>query len=139
MSEMPRCVAPGCSNTNAAHLGMFSFPKDPFLNMKWRTNMRRAKSKKQPWQLWSSNDSSRLCGAHFEDESFVAPSPNFAKTIGFVPKSYNLKAGAIPTIFERPTTPSASEPTAKKTPKPRSAYEKRRRKEVCSFMYTCGL
>ena len=87
--------------------------------------MRRAKSKKQPWQLWSSNDSSRLCGAHFEDENFVAPSPNFAKTIGFVPKSYNLKTGAIPTIFERPTTPSASEPTAKKTPKPRSAYEKR--------------
>ena len=66
---------------------MFSFQKDPFVNMKWRNNMGRAKSKKQPWQLWSSNDSSRLCGAHFEDESFVAPSPNFAKIIGFVSKS----------------------------------------------------
>ena len=71
--------------------------------------MRRAKSKKQTWQLWSSDDSSRLCGAHFEDKSFVAPSPNFAKIIGFVSKSYNLKAGATPTIFERPATPSASE------------------------------
>ena len=69
MSKMPQCVAQGCSNTNAAHLEMFLFPKDPFSNMKWRTNMRKAKSKKQPWQLWSSYDSSRLCD-HFEDESF---------------------------------------------------------------------
>ena len=125
---MPRCVAPGCRNTDAAHLGMFSFPKDSVLNLKWRTNMRRAKSVKEPWKLWSGATSSRLCGAHFEDECFVPPSPNFAKSIGFTPKSFNLKKGAIPTLFEKPTTPAREPKTT--TSKPRGAFEKRRRKEV---------
>ena len=88
---MPRCVAPGCRNTDAAHLGMFTFPKDSCLNLKWRTNMRRAVSVKEPWKLWTNSSSSRLCGAHFTDECFVPPSPAFARSIGFVPKSYNLK------------------------------------------------
>ena len=129
---MPRCVAPGCRNTDAAHLGMFTFPKDSCLNLKWRTNMRRAVSVKEPWKLWTNSSSSRLCGAHFTDECFVPPSPAFARSIGFVPKSYNLKKDAIPTIFEKPSTPNREKPSAK----PRGAFEKRRRKEVKYLVYS---
>ena len=37
--DTPRCVVPGCRNMDAAHLGIFTFPKDLYLNLKWRTNM----------------------------------------------------------------------------------------------------
>ena len=120
-----------CSSHNygyAAHLGMFTFPKDSYVNLKWRTNMRRAKSNKAPWKLWTNSESSRLCGTHFEDDCFIPPSPNLAKSIGFEAKSYNLKKGAIPTIFERP--PPAQVSSKQTTTKPRTAFEKRRRKEV---------
>ena len=62
-------------------------------------NMRHAKSNKAPWKLWTNSESSRLCGAHFEDDCFIPPSPNLAKSIGFVARSYNLKKGAIPTFL----------------------------------------
>ena len=84
---------------------------------------------KAPWKLWINSESSRLCGAHFEDDCFIPPSPNLAKSTGFVAKSYNLKKGAIPTIFERPPTP-AQMSSKQTTTKPRTAFEKRRRKEV---------
>ena len=121
-----------CSGHNygyAAHLGIFTFPKDSYVNLKWRTNMRHAKSNKAPWKLWTNSESSPLCGTHFEDDCFIPPSPNLAKSIGFVAKSYNLKKGAIPTIFERPPTP-AQVSSKQTTTKPRTAFEKRRRKEV---------
>ena len=54
-----------CGNTGEAGLGMFSFPKDPELNLIWRQNMKRTKSAREPNKLWESTIHSKLCGAHF--------------------------------------------------------------------------
>ena len=58
---MPRCAAVFCSNTGDAGFGMFGFPKDPELNIKWRQNMKKTKSARER-QLWENTPHSKLCG-----------------------------------------------------------------------------
>ena len=68
---MPRCVAVFCGNTGDAGLGMFSFPKDPELNLVWRQNMKRTKSAREPNKLWENTVHSKMCGAHFNESCFT--------------------------------------------------------------------
>ena len=129
---MPRCVAVFCGNTGEAGLGMFSFPKDPELNLKWRQNMKRTKSAREPNKLWESTIHSKLCGGHFMESCFQREGPEREKTLGWKPGRKTLMPGAIPTLFKR----SVHDPLL---PKPkRSAFEKREGKEVSIyfFLYT---
>ena len=57
---MPRCVVVFCENTGDAGLGMFSFPKDPELNLVWRHYMKRTKSAREPNKLWENTVHSKL-------------------------------------------------------------------------------
>ena len=122
---MPRCVAVFCGNTGDAGLGMFSFPKDPELNLVWRQNMKRTKSAREPNKLWENTVHSKLCGAHFDESCFQKVGPEREKLLGWKPGKRALVQGAIPTIFKR----SVNDPLRKTKPV-RSAFMKRERKEV---------
>ena len=122
---MPRCVAVFCGNTGDAGLGMFSFPKDPELNLVWRQNMKRTKSAREPNKLWENTVHSKLCGAHFDESCFQKVGPEREKLLGWKPGKRALVQGAIPTIFKR----SVNDPLLKTKPV-RSAFMKRERKEV---------
>lgn len=127
--QMPRCVAVFCGNTAASGHGMFTFPKEPDLNRLWRENMKRVKSPREPNKLWENTVYSRLCGLHFEENCFVV-SHAMAKNLLFKPGKLQLKQDAVPTLFQR----QPNEQIAK--PKPRGAFEKRRRKEVSKMFLT---
>ena len=88
---MPRCVAGFCDNTAASGHGMFTFPKDPGLNKKWRVNMKRAKSPREPHKLWENTEYSRLCGAHFQDDCFLV-SHSLSSSIEYMPGRLQLKS-----------------------------------------------
>ena len=127
---MPRCVAVFCGNTGDAGLGMFSFPKDPELNLIWRQNMKRTKSAREPDKLWESTIHSKLCGAHFVESCFEKVGPEREKTLGWKPGKRMLKPGAIPTLFKK----SVNDPGPLQKKAKRSAYEKREQKEEYILM-----
>lgn len=121
---MPRCVAGFCDNTAASGHGMFTFPKDPGLNKKWRVNMKRVRSPREPHKLWENTEYSRLCGAHFEEDCFLV-SHSLASSIGYMPGRLQLKPDAVPTIFK-----DQNQRVIQKSGSGRPAFEKRRRKEA---------
>ena len=63
------CVVPGCGG-----LGGFSFPKDPELNVKWRTAVKKHVAAPGgaggPLVLWKPSASSRVCHSHFKPDDF---------------------------------------------------------------------
>ena len=90
-----RCIAAGCSNTNADGVSLFRFPRDPSLRTKWNKQVQRTRA---DWK--DAIEYSVLCSDHFtsysfEKESFLAPGFGLAK-------KKRLKPDAVPTIFHRP-------------------------------------
>ena len=64
------CVVPGCTSADPHR---FQFPSDPQMNLKWRIAIRKdVTSGKFPHKkaLWKPSISSRVCGAHFNQEDF---------------------------------------------------------------------
>ena len=146
-----RCVAAGCSNTNANGVSLFHFPRNPSLRQQWNKQVQRTRA---DWK--DATDYSVLCSEHFtsdcfEENSFIAA--QFGLT-----KRKRLKPDAVPTIFHRPALnvaatshvhlqegPSAvghkraalaeeSIPLKKK----KAAFEKRERARVRSYSsYSC--
>jgi len=94
-----RCVAAGCSMTYSDGVSLFKFPKDPVLRQKWIKQVQRTRAQ------WSGpSEHSVLCSKHFDGSCFE-PDAELASHMG-IQKRTRLKADAIPTLFERPTTPS---------------------------------
>ena len=113
------CVAFGCNNSYKDGVSLFKFPKDPNLREAWVKQVKRTRDK------WTGpSQHSVLCCNHFTEDSFE-PSP---ATMG-IKKRVVLKAGAIPTIFKRPTT------TPVAVPKKRTAHEKLTRSRVRYYLY----
>ena len=68
-----RCIAVGCSNTNADGVSLFRFPRDPSLHTKWNKQVQRTCA---DWK--DATEYSVLCSDHFtsdslKKESFLAP------------------------------------------------------------------
>ena len=120
-----RCVAAGCSNTNADGVSLYKFPKDEALRSQWIKQVQRFRAE------WTATSYSVLCSQHFNDDCFE-PDSKIAATFG-MQKAKRLKSGAVPTIFDRPSSSEevrrkrVAEPTSlvSGTKKRRSAYEKR--------------
>ena len=96
-----RCIAAGCSNTNADGVSLFRFPRDPSLRTKWNKQVQRTRA---DWK--DATEYSVLCSDHFtsdsfEKESFLAPGFGLAK-------KKRLKLDAVPTIFHRPAAGTTS-------------------------------
>lgn len=140
-----RCVAAGCSNTNADGVSLFKFPKDEKLRAQWIKQVQRFRAE------WTCTAYSVLCSEHFSEECFE-PASKFAAEFG-MKKPRRLKPDAIPSIFSRPsTTPTAGKKremtetprsgsvVGESSSKRRKAYEKREnyrvRKSMC--MENCG-
>lgn len=137
-----RCVAAGCSNTNADGVSLFKFPKDDKLRALWIKQVQRFRAE------WTCTAYSVLCSEHFSDECFEVES-KFAAEFG-MKKTRRLKPDAVPSIFTRPsaiTRPSGSLGKREATDSPcssssisessskkkRKAYEKRENYRVCSY------
>ena len=122
-----RCVAAGCSNTNADGVSLYKFPKNEALRSQWIKQMQRFRAE------WTATAYSVLCSKHFSDDCFE-PASQIAATFG-MQKSRRLKPDAIPTLFDRPSLSSEGERRKRvaktstsllsSTKKRRSAYEKR--------------
>lgn len=83
-----RCVAAGCSNTNADGVSLFHFPRGhPSLRQKWNKQVQRTRA---DWK--DATQYSVLCSEHFTSDSFIAT--QFGST-----KRKRLKPDAVPTIF----------------------------------------
>ena len=90
-----RCVAAGCSNTNANGKSLFRFPRDPSLRAQWNKQVQRTRA---DWK--DATEYSVLCSDHFtsncfEEDSYIAAQFGIAKR-------KRLKPDAVPTIFDRP-------------------------------------
>ena len=90
-----RCVAAGCSNTNADGVSLFRFPRNPSLRAIWNKQVQRTRA------YWKdATEYSVLCSEHFtsdcfEEDSFIAAQFGIAKR-------KRLKPDAVPTVFHRP-------------------------------------
>ena len=91
-----RCVAAGCSNTNADGVSLYNFPKDEALRSQWIKQVQRFRAE------WTATSYSVLCSKHFNDHCF-GPDSKIAATFG-MQKAKRLKSGAVPTIFDRPSS-----------------------------------
>ena len=126
-----RCVAAGCSNTNADGVSLFKFPKDEKLHALWIKQVSRFRAE------WTCTEYSVLCSEHFSDECFEVES-KLAAEFG-MKRTKRLKADAVPSIFTRSSATSrtlgkrvspcsnSSESSSKK----RMAYEKHENYRVC--------
>ena len=116
-----RCVAAGCSNTNADGVSLYNFLKDEALRSQWIKQVQRFRAE------WTATSYSVLCSKHFNDDCF-GPDSKIAATFG-MQKAKRLKSGAVPPIFDRPSSEEVrrvAEPTSLVSgTKKRSAYEKR--------------
>ena len=128
-----RCVAAGCSNTNADGVSLYKFPKDDALRSQCIKQVQRFRAE------WTATTYSVLCSKHFSDECFE-PDFKIAATFG-MQKARRLKPEAIPTLFDRPSLSSeevrrkraaeTSTTLVSSTKKRRSAaYEKREKHRV---------
>ena len=101
---MPHFVAVFCGNTGEAGLGMFSFTKDPVLNLICRQNTKRTKTAREPNKHWENTvGSTELC--------FQRVSPKRGKTLSWKPGRKTLVQDVIPTLFKR----SVNDPLLQKT------------------------
>lgn len=94
---MPYCVAVGCQNASGGRyavsgLSWHTFPLDdqPLLR-KWLHNMGR--------KDFVPSKSSRLCGAHFKEDDFVADLYEQLMGEKRARTKKHLKPGAVPTLF----------------------------------------
>ena len=90
-----RCVAAGCSNTNADGVSLFRFPRNPSLRAIWNKQVQITHA---DWK--DATKYSVLCSVHFtsncfEEDSFIAAQFGIAKR-------KHLKPDAVPTVFHRP-------------------------------------
>ena len=111
------CAAFGCVVRKGDKVHVFQFPKleDVARRKIWQHYCRREFEVKVHHSL---------CHKHFSDEQYTR-NPKFMESIGYSFKvKPELKEDAVPDI---PLQIGDSEPVK---PKPRGAYEKRRRKEV---------
>ena len=133
-----RCVAAGCSNTNADGVSLFRFPRNPSLRAQWNKQVRRTRA---DWK--DATDYSVLCSDHFTTDCFEEDS-YIAAQFG-ITKRKRLKPDAVPTVFHRPGRgdlqegPSVGHKRAAEAgdesiqlEKKRPAFEKRERARVCA-------
>ncbi len=128
-----RCVAAGCSKSHKEGAVLCSFPKDAGLRKKWADQVKGTRDK------WEPTEHSRLCHDHFEDSCFEADN-ELSKSVGLGRRKPRLKAGVVPTIFEKAASLKRKIPAAEsQAPKAkrRSAYEKQERSRVCEFGIQC--
>ena len=114
-----RCVAAGCSNTHRDGVSLFMFPKKESLRKKWADEVRRTREK------WEPTEHSVLCSKHFEAHCFEQCT-KLSETVGMVKKiKPQLKADAVPTLFEKP--PNLKRPlsdfSSTNSKRRRSAYD----------------
>ena len=132
-----RCIAGGCSNTRKDGVSLHKWPEDAHFAKLWTNAVKNTRS-----DIFNPF-TSRLCSAHFTEDSFEEQSV-IAKSLGLKMKDI-LKLNAIPTIFKN------GPPQAKKLKRhdknvsqeagagrskhaqrpPRGAYRKREAARVC--------
>nr|XP_050038196.1 uncharacterized protein LOC126535352 isoform X1 [Dermacentor andersoni]XP_050042913.1 uncharacterized protein LOC126540168 isoform X1 [Dermacentor andersoni] len=95
---MPGCCVPLCSNHSRNGWRMFQFPRDTKRRILWTARIKRDK--------WQPTNTSCICSAHFEEDSFEQNRADGWK---------KLKPNAVPTVFSfRPL------PRHRKAPKDRT-------------------
>ncbi|XP_062591606.1 THAP domain-containing protein 10-like [Saccostrea cucullata] len=104
---MVQCVAFNCNIRSQKGVSMFLFPKDPKFRQIWIRNLRRDR--------FTVTEFSKLCSKHFTADQFKIH-PALAKKCGY--KKLDLRADAVPTIFDIPKT--------EKKQRKSTAYFKRR-------------
>ena len=141
---MVNCCANGCSNSSESKVSFFAFPKDRKLKKAWENQLKRAGFK--------PGNSARVCSVHFDLQCFTDNLVLLSKLNrpDLMPKRLHLRPDAVPTLFdykdeqqkpikrpvdsnEREAIYRAGEMTREETcsnGNVRSAYAKRRRKEV---------
>ena len=87
-----RCVAAGCSNTNADGVSLFRFPRNPSLRAQWNKQVQRTRT---DWK--DATEYSVLCSNHFISDCFEEDS-HIAAQFG-IAKRKRLKPDAVPTIL----------------------------------------
>lgn len=132
-----RCVAMGCSNTNASEpegISLFLWPKDPAVAQTWTLAVKKTR------KGWQPTSTSVLCSVHFTKESFEE-GPLLRAELGIPTKRPRvLKKEATPTIFltaeelrsgqDSPCGLSGDRPRSR----PRAAFEKRDRQRVSLYI-----
>ena len=91
-----RCVAAGCSNTNADGVSLYKFPRVEILRSQWIKQVQSLRAE------WTATSYSVLCSKHFNDDCFE-PDSKIAATFG-MQKAKRLKSSAVPTVFDRPSS-----------------------------------
>ena len=106
-SEMvKRCVAAGCSNTNADDVSLFKFPRDQVLRNRWIKQVQRGRAS------WTATSYSVLCSKHFSDDCFQSGA-KIAAQFG-MQKTRRLKPDAVPTIFDKASSATSSTLSSRK-------------------------
>lgn len=80
---------------NDSGVGLFSFPKDEAVRSQWMKQVQQTRAK------WNATKYSALCSEHFEASCFKEEL-KMAAQLG-VAMRRQLKPGAVPSIFERPS------------------------------------
>lgn len=116
---MPYCVVYGCNSNSKCDkdIHWFTFPKDPQRHRAWTHYCKR--------QDFTPSKYSRICSKHFTESQYSRHPAKLAE-LGYPGAKAALKDDAIPDIpvaVDNEKGPSTSK-------KPRSAFEKRRKREV---------
>ena len=89
-----RCVAAGCSNTNADGVSLFCFPRNQSLRQQWNKQVQRTRADWKDATKYSVPCSKHFTSDCFEEDLFIAA--QFGLT-----KRKRLKPDAVPMVFHR--------------------------------------
>ena len=87
-----RCIAGGCSNTRKDGVSLHKWPEDAHFAKLWMNAVKNTRS-----DVFNPL-TSRLCSAHFTEDSFEEQSV-IAKSLGLKMKNI-LKPNTVPTVFK---------------------------------------